>query len=69
MDVTRSAVSLRSSSANTRMMRNMASPMALDVSNCSFLETNVQLNFFNSSYMAAKSRRLRLMRSIFQTQR
>ena len=67
--VTRSAVVLRSSSAKIRIMRIMASPMAEEVSNCSFLETKVTPRDCSSSCMAAKSIRLRLIRSIFQTTR
>ena len=67
--LTRSEVMLRSSSAKTRMIFSMASPIAEEVSNCSFLETKTMPSFFSSAYMAAKSRRFRLIRSIFQTSR
>ena len=65
--VTRSLVILRSSSANTRIIFKIASPIAVDVSNCSFSEINVTRYFLNSSYMREKSTRFRLIRSILCT--
>ena len=65
--LTRSLVIFRSSSAKTRMIRSIASPIAVLVSNCSFLEIKVTPRFLSSWYMAVKSSRFRLIRSIFQT--
>ena len=56
-----------SSSAKIRIILSIASPIAVEVSNCSFIEINVTLWSFNSWYIAAKSRRFRETRSTFQT--
>ena len=65
--VTRSDVSFRSNSANTRIILRIASPIALEVSNCSFSEIKVTLLYLKSSYMREKSTRFREMRSILYT--
>ena len=65
--VTRSDVMFLSSSAKIKMIFNIASPMAVEVSNCSFIEIKVTRWSFNSSYMAAKSRRFLEILSTFQT--
>ena len=64
---TRSPVSFLSSSANTKIIFSIASPIAVEVSNCSLREINVTLYFFNSSYISEKSLKFLLIRSIFHT--